>query len=310
MKKIATVVVTYNRKELLLKNISHLRSQSALDENTLQAAEIENVHFDILIIDNASTDGTAQAIQPFIQNGDIHYFNTQANLGGAGGFNYGIRKAVELGYDYIWLMDDDCLPKEDALLELISADKALKGHYGFLSSVVLWTDGTPCKFNVPRHPLTKAITDYSPHMQLASVASFVSFWVPAAVVKEVGLPIKDFFIWTDDWEFARRISRKYDSYLVGKSIVIHASKENTSGSIVDCPLERIDRFNYIYRNEMVLYRGEGAKGYLYVFVRGLYHIAKILLRSKGNKLKKCKIVISSNIAGLRFHPEIEYVAPQ
>ena len=50
MKKTVAVVVTYNRKELLKDNIAHLISQSAKDS------------LDIIIIDNASTDGTKEYI--------------------------------------------------------------------------------------------------------------------------------------------------------------------------------------------------------------------------------------------------------
>lgn len=42
--------------------------------------------------------------------GQILYENTGENLGGAGGFNFGIRRAYEAGYDAIWIMDDDTYP--------------------------------------------------------------------------------------------------------------------------------------------------------------------------------------------------------
>lgn len=45
----------------------------------------------------------------YIDQKTIFYFNTGRNLGGAGGFNFGVRKAYEAGYDYIWLMDDDTI---------------------------------------------------------------------------------------------------------------------------------------------------------------------------------------------------------
>ena len=84
---VAAVVVTYNRLELLRQCVEALRAQTTV--------------CDILIVDNASTDGTAQwlASQP-----DLHYRNTGSNLGGAGGFNCGMRWAVEAGYDYVWVI--------------------------------------------------------------------------------------------------------------------------------------------------------------------------------------------------------------
>lgn len=80
--KIAAVVVTFNRKEYLVKNIEALLAQV-------------NAPMDILIIDNASTDGTEETIRHYMDAGQILYENTGENLGGAGGFNFGIRRAYE-----------------------------------------------------------------------------------------------------------------------------------------------------------------------------------------------------------------------
>ena len=86
--KLAAVVVTYNRLSLLKKNIEALQKQKL------------KINMDILIIDNASTDGTGKYIKE-LKNKKIQYFNTGKNIGGAGGFNYGIRKAVEEKYKWI-----------------------------------------------------------------------------------------------------------------------------------------------------------------------------------------------------------------
>ena len=108
-KKVITVVVTYNRKKLLLECIKRL-----LDQKT-------DALLDILVIDNASSDGTKDAIQNFVDNGTIRYINTGANLGGAGGFEKGVREAAKDDYDYIWIMDDDTLAENDSLERLISS---------------------------------------------------------------------------------------------------------------------------------------------------------------------------------------------
>uniref|UniRef100_UPI0006234592 glycosyltransferase n=1 Tax=Lactobacillus sp. N54.MGS-719 TaxID=1637512 RepID=UPI0006234592 len=81
--KVVAVVVTYNRKKLLQKNIKALLAQTYKKS------------LDILVIDNASTDHTKESIQQYIDNGDIIYINTGKNLGGAGGFNFGMRRAAE-----------------------------------------------------------------------------------------------------------------------------------------------------------------------------------------------------------------------
>lgn len=313
MPRIAAVVVTYNRKDLLLESLNCLQAQDYSDAP--QAAETT---LDILVIDNASTDGTAEALKPLLfatedtasTTRPIHYYNTGSNLGGAGGFNYGMRKAVEEGYDYVWVMDDDCMPHEDTLLGFLNADAKLNGAYGYLSSVCRWIDGSICTMNTQRHPLTKNITDFSPEIQRATLASFVSLFVPARIIKELGLPIKDFFIWSDDWEFTRRISRKYPCYVVGTSVVTHKSKNNGVGNIALDSEEKISRYKLAYRNDVVFYRREGIKGYGYIFVRGLYHAFLVLTKAKSKKGERLKTILKGNLEGLSFHPEIEYINNQ
>ena len=307
MPPVVAVVVTFNRKELLLECIAHLRAQTI--ERSIESGQpVECAdELGIMIVDNASTDGTREALGDLIAEGAIDYRNTGANLGGAGGFNYGMREAVKAGYDYVWVMDDDCMVHADSLQGLIDAHRKLDGQYGYLSSVARWKDGSICKMNVQRHPLTHNIVDFNRPLQPCTLASFVSLFVPSAIIREVGLPIKDFFIWTDDWEFTRRISRIHPCYVVGASVVTHASANNGAGTIIDDVPERLDRYRMVYRNDVVLYRSEGLKGYGYLAARGLGHIYRVLRHSKDNKAKKIGIIVSSNIEGLRFKPPIEFV---
>ena len=55
IKKTAAIVVTYNRKELLLQNIEALLKQTVRNQ------------LEIVIIDNASTDGTFEAIKRYVE---------------------------------------------------------------------------------------------------------------------------------------------------------------------------------------------------------------------------------------------------
>ncbi|MCB9247374.1 MAG: glycosyltransferase [Ignavibacteriales bacterium] len=103
--KIAAVVVTYNRLGLLKECIDSLRGQTRkLDE--------------IIVVNNDSKDGTKEWLEEQKDVTKIH----QENLGGAGGFHNGMKAAYEKGYDWIWLMDDDCLPKLNALEYLFTTE--------------------------------------------------------------------------------------------------------------------------------------------------------------------------------------------
>lgn len=289
MNRTAAVVVTYNRIELLKQCIDHLQKQS--------------VPVDILIIDNASTDGTSDHFESVPDN--LLYFNTGTNLGGAGGFNFGMRKAVELGYEYVWVMDDDTLPSPESHQKLLEADTELEGKYGFLSSRVIWTDNSPCNMNIQKITKWKKLTNFE-NFQSVQYASFVSLFLKSETIRRFGLPIKEFFIWSDDWEFTRRISKQVKSYYIPSSVVTHACKSNVGADIVTADPDRIDRFRYLYRNDVILYRLDGFDGFFYLAIRTVKHILNILIKSN-NKCIKIKLMIKSLNEGLRFKPNIEFI---
>ena len=123
MRDVVAVIVTYNRKDLLNCCIDHVLSQ-------------EKAQCDIIVIDNASTDGTGDFIEMAYGNlSGLIYINTGANLGCTGGFQVGVREAVNRGYSYVWMMDDDTLPESRALENLMVADRELCGDWGFLVSL-------------------------------------------------------------------------------------------------------------------------------------------------------------------------------
>ncbi len=293
IKRIAAIVVTYNRQPYLMRCIEALRRQ-------------QNAALDILIIDNASTDGTGEALAPLAAQGVLHYRNTGKNLGGAGGFHYGMRVAIEQGYDYLWVMDDDCIPDEGALNALLKADADLGGDYGFLSSVAYWRDGSPCHMNIQKTGLRKKITDYTSPTVPIIMATFVSAFFPRARVLECGLPIKEFFIWADDLEYTRRLSRRYPCYAVTGSRVLHDMHANAKVNIATDAADRLPRYRYLYRNEVVVYRREGLRGWIYLISRVAFHILKVL-RHGSDKGAKIRIILSSFFEGLRFHPSVDYV---
>ncbi len=292
-KKVMAIVVTYNRKELLKECINALISQNYRN-------------CEILIIDNASTDGTKELIDKEFNNNKIHYKNTGSNLGGAGGFNYGMKEAYKLGCDYMWIMDDDCIVHKDSLEKLMEADKELNSNYGFLSSKVLWKDDSICVMNIQKKKFSRWLKNFNRNLQTIAMASFVSLFVKTSIVEEVGLPIKDFFIWTDDWEYTRRISRKHKCYYVADSVVTHKSKQNVGASIATVD-DRLERFKYLYRNDVVLYRREGIKGWILLYIRIALHKIRIILSNKNNKIERLEIINEAIKKGKNFYPKVEFV---
>lgn len=291
MKDVAAIVVTFNRKKMLKDCLLKLRGQ-------------KDASCDVLIIDNASTDGTYETVKNQIDEKNVFYFNTGANLGGAGGFSYGIKKAIEIGYRYLWILDDDTMPEQMALTAFLRADERLSGLYGYLTGKVLWKDGSVCTMNIQKNTKWKRMRSFD-DMQAVQYASFVSLFMRADIVRRVGLPYKEFFIWADDWEYTRRISKRFKAYFIPDSIVNHWCKTNVGADIIDAGADRLERFEYMYRNDVVMYRQDGLEGYLYLFIRNAVHIMRILMKSE-DRARKIRMILKATCEGIRFRPQIEY----
>ncbi len=296
---VLAIVVTYNRKELLLECIDALLNQS--------------VKCKILIVNNNSTDDTEETIKKMTSD-ELHYINTGANLGGAGGFNFGLKYGYEnFKNDYFWIMDDDTIPDRDALAELLNAAGRVNNQFGFLSSKTVWTDGSFCKMNAQKTLEEKWIEDFDLieyGMLRIEASTFVSCFFKREAVEKAGLPLKEFFIWNDDIEYTKRISKKYceKNYFVGKSIVVHKMRANTIATVFDeKDMNRIKRQFYNYRNKFYLDKKYlGLKG----FFKGAGRCIKYCVLSlfKGtNRMTRFWAIFKAFWAGIFFDPKVEYV---
>ena len=262
----------------------------------------QTISSDIIVVDNASTDGTKELFDN--NNEFIRYFNTGSNLGGAGGFYYGIKKAVELGYDYLWILDDDTMPTPMALETFVNTDKELNGKYGFLTSKVLWKDDSICTMNIQKITKWKKLKNFD-YVHSVQYASFVSLFIKASIVRRIGLPYREFFIWADDWEYTRRISKKEKCYFVPGSVVHHWSNTNVGANIITTEPDRMERFNYMYRNDVVMYRQDGIEGSVYLFIRNILH--KIRIYKDGKNVKeKLTLIERATKEGKLFYPKVEF----
>ncbi|MCT6851192.1 MAG: glycosyltransferase family 2 protein [Staphylococcus epidermidis] len=289
------VIVTYNRIKLLKECIQNINSNTDFVSK-------------VYIINNNSDDGTKEYLDS-ISGSFYKPVNLEKNIGGAGGFAYGLKYAFENSDDdYFLLMDDDTMIQTNTLKAFSLAIEKLNGNFGFLSSNVRWYgDGKPSYLNTP--VVEKNWTELSEEGLTSLIsASFVSFLVSRKVIQKVGLPIKEMFIWADDVEYSTRISKYYPSYFVADSVVIHKCKNNDYGdNIVMCDERRIFYYECMFRNRMYIYRKYyGKKLTLLHFVNYLFTIFPVIFKSKNKRLKRVKALICGSFKGLFFNPEIEF----
>ena len=235
--RVVAVVVAYNRRELLAEVLDALAAQ-------------ESPVARVVVVDNASTDGSAEVARAAGELVDL--VELPRNTGGAGGFAAGMAVALaDHGPDWMWLMDDDTVPGPGALRELLAAaadtDSVVAG------SRVEWFDGTEHPMNTPRAKpfATRGEREAAARRGVVPVrsTSFVSMLVRADVVREIGLPIADYFIWNDDFEYSTRALRGRRGVHVPASVVVH--KTRVLGSTDADPGAR---FYYEVRNKLWMFR--------------------------------------------------------
>ncbi|WP_404320446.1 glycosyltransferase family 2 protein [Arthrobacter luteolus] len=210
---VAAVVVSYNRVDLLRKCLSALQSQDRQPD-------------EIILVDNGSTDGSVAMVREEFP--DVSVFETGANLGGAGGFAWGIEHAIAAGHDCAWLMDDDAEPLPGSLAPLVKAMECATERPGFVTSLVLNPEGSPNSGHLP--DLTPAPEKQLTANALGGIAvdsaSFVGVLIDLVAAAKMPLPYADFFIWFDDAEYTRRLSRSTFGMMLPDSRISHPEKQN------------------------------------------------------------------------------------
>ena len=194
--RIIAVVVTFNRLSLARRLVERL-------------LDVEDLH-EILVIDNASTDGTGEWLASGLRGARTPLLarTLQHNRGGAGGFHDGLAWAIDRGADLVWLMDDDGLPDTDCLTTLLAHDD----DYDFWGPLVVDEDH-PERLVFPiRIPGGVRVVGDMAQVRAAArdgvladvVIPFNGVLVTKELVDRIGLPREEFFIWGDDVEYLWR----------------------------------------------------------------------------------------------------------
>ncbi|WP_375000313.1 glycosyltransferase [Aeromicrobium sp. CTD01-1L150] len=193
--RLAIVIVTFNRSAYL---VDLLRS----------ATRLQTPPWRIVVVDNASTDDTQDVLaeaEGWFGDGVLVNHRLQRNTGGSGGFCEGTRVALELGAQWVWLMDDDVEILPEALERFAPAMERFKVIHGRRYDF----DGTPfywqARFNqflgVPLpYGLRRTFDDDG--YAITNSGTFEGMLINADVVRLIGLPDPRFFITWDDATYA------------------------------------------------------------------------------------------------------------
>lgn len=243
--KYAIVIVTYNRRQLLQECVEKAYRQ------TIPAQSI-------IIIDNASTDGTQTYLEELAAESTTYdIIRLPQNIGGAGGFSKGIERALQKDVESVLLIDDDAMLEKDYMEKLLKARETHPDYQAFAGTVkVNDTIDTFHRRNVSRPGLFFKNCEKEKYSQphfVCEIASFCGMLVDIALIRKIGLPHAEYFIWHDDAEYSLRI-RKYSKFLViTDAILNHKTKLNN-----EVYPRRYDwREYYAVRNRILMVREHG-----------------------------------------------------
>jgi rhamnopyranosyl-N-acetylglucosaminyl-diphospho-decaprenol beta-1,3/1,4-galactofuranosyltransferase len=291
----AAVLVTFNRKQLLIECLNGLLSQTtALDR--------------IYIIDNASTDGTGESLRQagFLTKAVIRYVPLRLNVGGAGGFAAGLEMAYNDGYDWFWLMDDDVEPYPDGLAQLLAFHDVSGCIHGRRKN----PDGTAVPWGVCFSEKTVTTTEIPDRQFLASsrarainTGCFEGMLVSRKVVSQIGFPDADFFITWDDTYYGYLASRVttvsyVNAFVLQRKLAVESTKLPLCRThLLPSPFALF----YFHRNRWLLARKLGVCRFPFWVATGFVSF-KALIRELVlvRSVSRARIVVRGVLSGMRL----------
>ena len=216
--KVAIVICNWNKKDYVMQCITAAKSMNY-------------PNFDIIVVDNASTDDSVENIQKW--HSDVVLLINEINLGGSGGFNTGMRYALnKKEYKYIYLLDNDAVVDKDALLWLVNSleknpEAAIAGSKIYmmdepnrimeLGAFIDWE-------NFDFIPNKRGVIESGPceeNIECDYVAA-CSLLARVSALEKFGIMDDSYFLYWDDIEWSQRLKKHgYSILAVGKSRVWH-----------------------------------------------------------------------------------------
>ena len=202
----------------------HTFNDSDIIDGIIEAVRQQTRPVDgILVVDNASTDGTLA--RPSLRHAAV--LRHPENRGTSGAVFSGFRFAIEHRYDWIWLFDADSVPDPDALQKLLDLYAGWNGELqektAFLACLPLAQDGTPrhgglfTRYGLVQLEPTRDQPYYCCHTTIWSGCLY-----RLAAVRRIGLPNPDYVLDRGEDEFEYRVMKAgYKAFIHQGAILRH-----------------------------------------------------------------------------------------
>lgn len=220
--KILTVIVSYNFMPWLDKCLGSL---------------LDSTHpTDIIVIDNASKDGTAARIREHFPQ--VRLIESKENLGFGRANNIGLANALEHAYDYVFLVNQDAWADRHAIAEMLQ--RSYPAETGIIS---------PMHYDGTERELDRGFAEYTKEMDLhpdGNTATFINaaFWLmPIATVQQVGGFSPLFYHYGEDKDYANRLRYHGYNFAINERALAYHDRQSR-GNPTDG--ERFYRSEFIY----------------------------------------------------------------
>jgi len=242
LRSVSAVTVTYGDRFYLLKQVI----DSALEEGVSQ----------VIVVDNASSDESREKLREYERaSGRISVVYIDENTGSAGGFKRGIERALEVGSEFIWLLDDDNVPLRGSLENLMRCWDEIEDPNKERTTAILSFRFRRYKEGVKLLTRKNSFTDFHildiiynifsigrflrritsgddfkklDNPEEVSIATYGGLFLHRDIIPIIGLPDERFFLYEDDNEYTFRITKK-------------------GGRIILCPSSKVDDVDLSWR---------------------------------------------------------------
>lgn len=196
--KVLVIIVSYNFEPWIDRCLGSLR---------------RSAHpADVMVIDNASTDETVRRIKAGYP--EVRLVESPTNLGFGQANNIGLQTALDEGYDFVFLMNQDAWIEDETIGTLITLSRKYP-EYGILSPVHLTGRGDRPDPGFGHYAGVQAISQLPTSEEMIPL-TFVNaaFWmIPVPVLEKTGGFSPLFHHYGEDKDFVNRLH--YHRYQVG-----------------------------------------------------------------------------------------------
>ena len=224
---VSVIIVTYNGMKWIGRTISSLLKSS--------------INMQIIIVDNNSIDGTIDYLSSLENHVNIKVFTNKKNLGFGKANNIGIKKALEQGADYVFLLNQDVYIKKDTITKLLKASKE-NSDFGILSPVHFNGEGDELDYTFSdciSHRKNKRIFRDAILGELKSTyevpfVNAAAWFISSTTIKKIGGFDSLFSHYGEDHNYIQRL--KYFRYKIGvvtDSFIYHDREEREKLRVKD-----------------------------------------------------------------------------